>query len=619
MLDLVALGYELHEPTMTSSKSKLRIFANNARASRKNSYLFYIILVLGYIWPVLPLEQPSVLTIAISQEQLTFDSESRALKKNDIETPEDGGSKHAPSSRAKTKKGSSDLDKSGMTSEESNRKHDDTPKGPGEPPEGDASRGSTEMGAVESTPTDPLIESPVESTPTDPPIESPVESTPTDPPIESPVESMPTDPPIESPVESMPTDPPIESPVKSKPTDSPTAPPVEPKATKPPTAPPVKSKPTDSPTAPPVEPKATKPPTAPPVKSKPTDSPTAPPVEPKATKPPTAPPVKSKPPTDSPTKAPLDDGGACTPARTCTECKDLAASLATEDGSTKTCVWKDGSCQLGDKAGAAPILCDNDPPTDNSEDSLFLNRPGQAVFGGLVVLVFVCILLRRYMKRSTTARVGNTVNYGKYQGVYVYWFGFLVIIVFAFCPLTLDSVCQFRNLAFSNTVSEDEDEEWGWDDDKPKQRNTLEMTHMGSGSRSMSHGSGNTPRHRRSVSPQLENTVAAPVERKGFAVRKTGMNNPLHHPLPAKATFASVVPKTAVVPPPARKILPPSTDDFFAEMGVAPQPKFPSSSAKPMTKRLPAAVMRLESDDALETTDGGNWGDDADLDDLLDS
>jgi hypothetical protein len=149
---------------------------------------------------------------------------------------------------------------------------------------------------------------------------------------------------------------------------------------------------------------------------------------------------------------------------------------------------------------------------------------------------------------------------------------------------------------------------------------------MGSGKRSVSSGSsGTSPRQRRSVSPQMGN-VAAPVERKGFAVRKKGMNNPLHPPVAAKSPYpsSSAVPKTipAVIPPPARKMVPPTTDDFFAEMGVASKPKFSSSSAaKPVssTKRLHATVLRLESDDALETTGGDNWDDDADLDDLLDS
>lgn len=136
---------------------------------------------------------------------------------------------------------------------------------------------------------------------------------------------------------------------------------------------------------------------------------------------------------------------------------------------------------------------------------------------------------------------------------------------------------------------------------------------------------GNSPRQRRSVSPQLTNIVSAkpPVERKGFTVRKTGMNNPLHQSQSPYAPSASVVPKsTPPVVPLVRKMIPPTTDDFFAEMGVASKPKFPAATSGKYsaTKRLNATVLPLESDDeGLASAGGDNWGDDADLDDLLDS
>jgi hypothetical protein len=202
----------------------------------------------------------------------------------------------------------------------------------------------------------------------------------------------------------------------------------------------------------------------------------------------------------------------------------------------------------------------------------------------------------------------------------------------------------------SNTVSGDDDEEWGWDDEQPKQH--LEMPRVG-GNRSLR--SGSSPRQR-GVSPQFGNGSNAPrsggapmvqppinivispkTERKGFAVRKTGMNNPLHNPPPAQYVqqqqqYSVGVPNASMTAIPPSKIIPPTTDDFFAEMGIAPKPKFPTTTTttKPSlstttSKRLGATVLPLDNDDLIFGGDNGGisndtWGnDDADLDDLLDN
>jgi hypothetical protein len=204
----------------------------------------------------------------------------------------------------------------------------------------------------------------------------------------------------------------------------------------------------------------------------------------------------------------------------------------------------------------------------------------------------------------------------------------------------------------SNTVSGDDDEEWGWDDEQPKQQ--LEMPRVGE-NRSLRNGSNprqrgvspqfgngsNAPRSGGApmVQPPINNVISPKTERKGFAVRKTGMNNPLHSsPPPApyvqqQQQYSVGVTNASMAAIPPSKIIPPSTDDFFAEMGIAPKPKFPTTTAtttKPSlstttSKRLGATVLPLDNDDLIFGGDNGGitndtWGnDDADLDDLLDN
>lgn len=120
----------------------------------------------------------------------------------------------------------------------------------------------------------------------------------------------------------------------------------------------------------------------------------------------------------------------------------------------------------------------------------------------------------------------------------------------------------------------------------------------------------------------MENNISPRTEKKGFTVKKAGMNNPLHSntvtkPLPSHQS-AGIVPQrnnnngtTTTTRNVVRKPIPPSTDDFFAEMGLDTKPKFgPSSSGPHNKKRLGAVALPVD-------TSKDTWGDD-DLDDLLD-
>jgi hypothetical protein len=380
MLDTVAQGYESHEASMTHLKSTTyrRIFRNSAVASRRRSCLLYIVLVIGYIWPVLSLWQPDDLNIARTQERFADSSVLRSLKSDNDETTEGEGSKHGAGPEG-NKNVAPDPPVPGTASENSKPEDDKTPEGPVKPPGESGAKGEVEGSPlVESEATNPTEVSPAPSS-------SPTLKT--------------VDPPASLAPSASPT-----LKISSAPSASPAVK-MSPATTASPTR-----KETPAPSPAPTEKESPAPSPAPTEKDSPAPSPAP---SKKSIDPPTKTNVEPEPPTDE------GDLEACSRAKNCTECKEMATSLATEDGYTKTCVWKDGTCQLVGKVGALPLLCDIDSPPVDSEESLFLNRPGQAVFGGLVVLVFVCILLRRYMKRSANARVNNTMNYGKYQGVYV--------------------------------------------------------------------------------------------------------------------------------------------------------------------------------------------------------
>jgi hypothetical protein len=142
------------------------------------------------------------------------------------------------------------------------------------------------------------------------------------------------------------------------------------------------------------------------------------------------------------------------------------------------------------------------------------------------------------------------------------------------------------------------------------------------------------------MAPPMENHLSPNTEKKGFSVKKTGMNNPLHKPQQVSQSqpivSSTIIPNrsttTTTAAVPVRNVVPPSNDDFFAEMGVASKSKFgpisPATTKMPNVKRLGATSLPLDDDenddDDLLTGNGRNstskdtWGDD-DLDDLLDS
>jgi hypothetical protein len=125
-----------------------------------------------------------------------------------------------------------------------------------------------------------------------------------------------------------------------------------------------------------------------------------------------------------------DDSAACNVVKSCQECKDLAKIVADEVDSTKTCAWTNEQCTLFEKNyDIGEIRCEGDSPPSPSvvsdDNDILMNRPGQMIFGAMVILVFLCIVVRKLMQRNSTGNVmrhhinNNNASYGKYQGVYV--------------------------------------------------------------------------------------------------------------------------------------------------------------------------------------------------------
>jgi hypothetical protein len=122
----------------------------------------------------------------------------------------------------------------------------------------------------------------------------------------------------------------------------------------------------------------------------------------------------------------------------------------------------------------------------------------------------------------------------------------------------------------------------------------------------------------------MDNHISPRTEKKGFTVKKSGMNNPLHSNVTKQSSQLppqlppAIIPNrsnhnnsTATGPVVRKPMAPPSTNDFFAEMGLEAKPKFgPSTSAAPHKKRLGAVALPVD-------TSKDTWDDD-DLDDLLD-
>jgi hypothetical protein len=179
---------------------------------------------------------------------------------------------------------------------------------------------------------------------------------------------------------------------------------------------------------------------------------------------------------------------------------------------------------------------------------------------------------------------------------------------------------------FSNTVPDDDDPEWNWPQNNDKK------------SRTTNNHSGHSPRHRGSSSSppfgsynsnvSSGNSTSVPMdiynsphsEKKGFSVKKTGMNNPLHssnvsQQSPSQLPTARISNRNAnsnsVVGLGTQKPSIPSSNDFFSDMGLDTKPKFGTASTlAPTKKRLGAVALPVD-------TSKDSWGDD-DLDDFLD-
>jgi hypothetical protein len=120
-----------------------------------------------------------------------------------------------------------------------------------------------------------------------------------------------------------------------------------------------------------------------------------------------------------------------------------------------------------------------------------------------------------------------------------------------------------------------------------------------------------------------------PIDKpRGLSVKKTGMKNPLHATTVGATTSPATAPVRKVVAPPPPltrttaatmkqppdkpvvKKLPPSSDDFFEQMGFNAKPSFKSTTTTSNNLAAPAP----SSGNAA----AADWGDDGDLDDLLD-
>jgi hypothetical protein len=199
----------------------------------------------------------------------------------------------------------------------------------------------------------------------------------------------------------------------------------------------------------------------------------------------------------------------------------------------------------------------------------------------------------------------------------------------------------------------DDDEEWGWGEGGSTSKATnssVEMTpssgHRNSNLhyRSSSPGNGGVDlttkdrsaamlQHRGSSGSSGNNFGGGsgnPIDKpRGMSVKKTGMKNPLHATTTVGATTspASAPVRKVMAPPPPLtrttaatmkqppdkpvvKKLPPSSDDFFEQMGFNAKPSFKSTTTTSNNLAAPAP----SSGNAA----AADWGDDGDLDDLLD-
>jgi hypothetical protein len=190
-----------------------------------------------------------------------------------------------------------------------------------------------------------------------------------------------------------------------------------------------------------------------------------------------------------------------------------------------------------------------------------------------------------------------------------------------------------------------DDEEWGWGGEGSSHKggiSSVEMTPSGHRTtlhhRSNSPGSGGhsnagvdttakdrtaTLQHRGSFGQGSSGTVDNGKPR-GLSVKKIGMKNPLHAAAPTVVVAAATPVRKIVAPPPltrpmatatkqqipdnnpvVKKLQAPKDDDFFEQMGFNAKPTFKPSS-------IPAVVPPPPS------SGNADWGDDGDLDDLLD-
>ena len=169
-------------------------------------------------------------------------------------------------------------------------------------------------------------------------------------------------------------------------------------------------------------------------------------------------------------------------------------------------------------------------------------------------------------------------------------------------------------------------DEWGWDDEG----GDVELAAGAFGSSSYKDQQDKTPPSqkkklvRRTASKDKEELIQLPTIAKTTPGLSLSRNAPSSAPMASGlTTLASPTPqlvtklgakttplaKKPTAPPPRV----PKADDFFAEMGLAAQPTFTKKPAS-----VPAAKPSLYASPSDDDLGGDEWGDDGDLDDLLD-
>jgi hypothetical protein len=199
-----------------------------------------------------------------------------------------------------------------------------------------------------------------------------------------------------------------------------------------------------------------------------------------------------------------------------------------------------------------------------------------------------------------------------------------LLLLLLFVLFWLTNKCKLSRSRATTPV--DDDEEWGWREEGSSNKGTsissVEMTpsghHTTLHNRSKSPGSSDrtaTLQHRGSFGQgSSSNNPGGAVENtkpRGLPVKKIGMNNPLHAAGPSPPLTRPMTTTASTKQqqhPVVKKLQPPKNDDFFEEMGFNTKPTFkPSSSISAVVPPTPPP-----------SSGNADWGDDGDLDDLLD-